>query len=188
MKRLITVLFLVSAFAPSAWAHDISTYADQSATECALTSLVTPPGINSVYIVHKFNPGSAASQFKVDDTSGLFATSQTTPYLSLGTWNTDLSLAYGGCVVGAHVVMTLNFIWFGTPFTCANYLETVAAPTSAIPGVIAVVDCALPSGNLLPASGGKLFFGPNARDCPEINCGFNPVSESTWGGVKVLYR
>jgi hypothetical protein len=188
MKRLITAAFLLSLCAGAAWSHDISIYADQLASECALRNLVPPPGQNSVYLVHKFNPGSTASQLKVNDTSGLFAASQTTPYLSLGTWNTDLSFAYGGCVIGQHVLMTLNFFWFGQAMTCGNYLETTFAPTSPIPGEIAIVDCTEPAANLLPASGGRIFFGPQGDQCPGINCGVNAASEATWGSVKALYR
>lgn len=190
MRRLFWVLALVSLCAGAAWSHDIGLYADTNGFTCALTTLLLPPGNNAVYILHKFNPGSTASQFKVHDQSGLFAASQTTTYLSLGTWNTDLSLAYGGCVIGEHVIMTLNFFWFGTPIVgCTSWMSTEAAPTSPIPGEIALVDCALPSGNLLAASGGVIHFGPQAGGCAAgIDCGANPVSESTWGSVKALYR
>ena len=84
--------------------------------------------------------------------------------------------------------MTLNFFWFGTPMTCANYLLTAGAPTSPIPGEITVADCTVPNANLVPASGGLVVFLPSADQCPSTSCGVNPVSETTWGSVKALYR
>jgi hypothetical protein len=190
MKRFLTAFLALSLCAGAVLADDISIYADQLAEQCVLTTLVPPPGTNNVYVVHKFNLGSTASQFKVTDTSGLFATTQTFPagYLTIGTWNTDLSIAYGGCVIGDHVVATLSFLWFGAPFNCGNQLVTGPAPTTPIPGEIAIVDCAQPSGNLEPASSGQLFFGPNGDICNPTHCGVNAATESTWGAVKALYN
>lgn len=186
-RILLTVLAILSLGIGAAQADDISVYADQFGQDCVLNTLVLPPGSNSTYIVHKFNAGSTAAQFKVNDTSGLFATTQTTPYLALGTWNTDLSLAYGGCVTGDHVLMTLNFLWFGGPFNCGNQLVTVPAPTSPIPGSIAIVDCGNPA-HLETASGGQMFFGPDGEICNPTDCAVNAATESTWGAMKALYR
>jgi hypothetical protein len=39
------------------------------------------------------------------------------------------------------------------------------------------------------ASGGIMFVGPAAGDCvPPTGCDPVPVAESTWGGIKALYR
>ena len=188
MKPLIAFALLVSLSSSIAKADHISVFADQVGTQCTLTNPVVPPGSNNFYIVHQFNEGSTASQFKVADTTGLFFIQFTTPYLMLGVWNDDLSLAYGGCVVGQHVLGTLSFLWFGTPIPtgCTNTLEVVPAPLSAIPGQIALVDCALPSGNLEAASGGRAFFSVNPECGPD--CMKLAVEETTWGGVKALYR
>jgi len=142
--------------------------------------------------VHKFNAnGAAAAQFKVSDTSGLFPTTQTTPFLSLGTWNTDLSVSYGACLTGDINVMTLNFFWFGTPITgCNNRLEIVAAPTSPIPGAIATVECDFQT--LTPALGGRAFIDPNIvclGSCGDLEpCQPVATESRTWGGIKALYQ
>jgi len=188
MKPLIAFVMLVASFSSIASAHHISVFADQLGTQCALNHPVTPPGVNNFYIIHKFNPGSTASQFRVADTTGLFFVQFTTPFLALGTWDADLSLAYGGCVVGDVGLGTLSFLWFGTPPPpgCTSTLEILPAPTSPLPGQIALVDCATPSGNLVPASGGRVFFSASTE------CGFAcqklAVEATTWGGVKALYR
>jgi hypothetical protein len=173
-------------FASVALADHIGIYQDMGGTNCIMTSFVPFPGTNAMYIVHKFNPGCTASQFKVNDLSGMIPASQTTPFLSLGTWNTDLSLAYGGCVEGDVVLMTLNFYVTAPPTTCQQTLEIVPAPTSAVPDAIALVDCAQPSGNLKTATGGTMYFTNGCVDPSACN----PVAakSTTWGGIKALYR
>jgi hypothetical protein len=170
--------------AGAAMADHIGIYSDAAGANCALTNLVTPPGNNALYIVHKFNAGSTASQFKVNDASSLFATTQVTPYLALGSYSTDLSLAYGGCVIGDHLLMTLNYLWFGAPTTCANTLDVVPAPTSPIPGAIALVDCATPA-NVETVTGGRGYV---AGGCVgPSGCDPTATSSTTWGGIKALY-
>jgi hypothetical protein len=187
MKKVLLMTLALMMVASVALADHIGVYADQAGTDCDLNTLSFPPTNNTLYIVHKFNAGSTASQFKVTDTSGLFATTQTTPYLSIGTWNTDLSLAYGGCVIGDHVLMTLNFLFFGSPApTCANTLEIGPAPTSPIPGSVALVDCATPSGNLEPVTAGRAYVTGGCID--PANCNPTGTASKTWGGIKALYR
>ena len=166
MKKvlLMTVALMVCASATMA-ADRIGIYSDQSGVNCALTTLVAPPGNNALYIIHKFNGnGSSASQFKVN----------------------DLSVSYGGCVVGDINVMTLNFLWFGTPISgCNNTLTVVAAPTSPIPGEVATVECDFAT--LTPASGGTAWVGTGSNTCTGA-CDPVPTQENTWGGIKALYR
>jgi hypothetical protein len=188
MKRFRIILAVILLSAPIAHADDITTYADVAGTSCALTNVpVGPPGF-SVYVIHKFNGGAGAAQFKVNDTTGFFATSQTTiAGLALGAWNIDWSIAYGAaCLTGDLHIATLNFLYFGgTTFTCQNSLETMPAPTSPVPGEIAIVNCA---GGFEAATGGVLNFGPGSDACDPTFCGVNPVAEKTWGGIKALYR
>ena len=188
MKRLLSVFLTLAISSVAAHADHIGIYSDQAGGSCYFSSLVPPPGSNNAYVIHRFNVGSTASQFKVIDTSGLFATTQTFPagYLTIGTWNTDLSIAYGGCVIGDHVVATLSFLWFGAPVNCGQTLAVAPAPTSPIPGEVALVDCAQPSGNLETATAGTFFL---TSGCPSGPCDLGtPTEQSTWGAVKALYR
>ena len=145
-----------------------------------------PPGVNSFYVIHKFSVGRVASQFRIDDATGLTPFAQTSPFLPVGTWNVDLSIAYGECLVGSFIVMTLDFLWLGTPLptNCNHLIEVLPAPTSPLPGNIVIVDCAQPVGNVYAATGnysvyGSPFCGPYCTVATE---------ESTWGSVKALYR
>lgn len=187
MKRFLTVIFALAVCASVAQADHIGIYSDQAGAQCWFSSLVAPPGSNTAYVIHRFNVGSTASQFKVNDTSGLFATSQTFPaaYLTIGTWNTDLSIAYGGCVIGDHVVATLNFLWFGAPVNCGQTLAVAPAPTTPIPGEVALVDCAQPSGNLETATAGTFYLLAGCGDACDLG---TPAEESSWGKIKALYR
>ena len=115
MTKPLLVALALLVIGNRAVADHIGIYTDEGGACCILTTLVRPPGNNALYLVHKFNSnGAVAVQFKVVDPSGLFATTQTTPFLTLGTWNTDLSVSYGACLTGDINVMTLNFFWFGT--------------------------------------------------------------------------
>ena len=193
MKTVLMVSFGLLSFASHARSDCISIYSDTNVYSCHLYTLVEPPSINTVYIIHSLNTGSTASQFKVIDNSGLFPASQQTRYLALGTWNTDLSLAYGSCIVGDHVLMTLNFFWFGVPLTdCDHTLRVAPAPTSPIPGSIAVADCAAPRHNIEEGSEGwGLYVRSDSHTCL-VGCGCEDfhvaVDAATWGAVKALYR
>jgi hypothetical protein len=187
MKKVLSMtLAMLMICASVALADHIGTYEDTGGTSCVKTTFAPFPTPNNMYIVHKFNPGSTASQFKVVDTTGFIPQAQTTPYLSIGTWNVDLSLAYGGCVVGEHVLMTLSFFVVAPPATCGAQLAIAPAPGSPIPGAVALVDCAVPSGNLKPASAGSMYFVTNCID-PSA-CNPTATASKTWGGVKALYR
>jgi hypothetical protein len=175
--------------AGAASADHFGIYATNDGLDCALENApVGPPGL-SVYIIHKFNAGAGAAQFRVVDTSGYFATTQSTiAGLALGSWNTDWSIAYGAaCLQGDLLIATLNFLNFGTPTSCpANGLTIADAPTSPVPGAIALVNC---GGDFETGSGGTLYLGPNAASCvAPTGCDPSAVSQTTWGGVKALYR
>jgi hypothetical protein len=177
----------ISLCAGAAMADHIGVYTTAlgADSDCQLDSYVAFAPFN-VYLVHKFNEGgSTASQMKVNDLSGLQPLSQSTPYLALGTWNTDYSLAYGGCVIGDHTLATLQFLAFAPsgPVNCAGGLQVVAAPTSPIPGAIAYVECDFET--VTPMSGGNFYFGTGT--CPN-GCGEVATAETTWGGIKALYR
>lgn len=189
MKKILMMTLALTVCASGAMADHVGLYSDPAGVDCTLNTLAPAPGNNAVYIVHKFNAGATAVQFRTIDASGLFFASAVFPaaFLTLGTWNQDLSVAYGGCLIGDIAVGTLNFFWFGTPIAgCNNTLELAAAPTSPIPGEIAKVECDFET--VTPMTGGKLWIGSGADECVGGSCDPLATQENTWGGIKALYR
>ncbi len=189
MKKVLLMTLALMVCAGAAMADHVGVYSDPAGTSCALTTLAPFPAQNATYLIHKFNAnGATAIQFKVNDASGLLFASAVFPaaFLTLGTWNTDLSVAYGGCLQGDVAVGTLNFFSLGGTFSCASTLAIGAAPTSPIPNEIATVECDFET--LTAITGGTLWVGPNAGACVGGPCDPLAVQENTWGGVKALYR
>ncbi len=188
MKKVLMMAMALTLCAGAASADHFGLYSDLAGTSCVLAAPPAgPPGFG-VYVIHKFNAGGGASQFKVIDTTGFFATSQSTiAGLQLGTWNTDWSIAYGNaCLTGDLNIATLNFLYFGSPLSCGNLLEIAPAPTSPVPGAISLVAC---DGSFEAATGGRMYFGPQGNTCvAPTGCDPNATAETTWGGVKALYR
>ncbi len=187
---VVLVLILFSGMAV-ARTDQFGIYTDVYGVQCYLDSPNLLPANNAFYVIHWVS-NATASQFKIIDTTGLYFASWSTPYSFQGTWNTDLSLSYGGCTLGSHVVLQLNFMWFGDPVPtgCAHGLTVAAAPTSPLPGEVAVVDCAQPNGNVRPAFAHPLIYSTEWNQCGvwRFYCGVVPVSETTWGGIKAMYR
>jgi hypothetical protein len=188
MKKVLLMAMALTLCAGAASADHFGLYSDIAGTSCVLAAPpVGPPGF-AVYVVHKFNAGAGAAQFKVNDTTGFFATSQATiAGLALGTWNTDWSIAYGAaCLQGDLKIADLNFLYFGTALSCATSMEIAPAPTAPIPGAITLVGC---GGEFEAATGGRVYFGPTGNTCVDPSgCDPTGVAETTWGGVKALYR
>jgi len=182
-KILLLTLALTVCAAGASMADHIGIYADAAGVDCFDNTLAFPPTTNPVYIVHKFNggTGSTASQFKVNDTTGLFNGGASTSYLLIGAFTTGASVAYGGCLGGDIVVGQINYLWFGAPLTCGA-LQIVADPTAVPDPVLTTVDCNF---TLKPTTGGSFFFNQNGT-CPCQDP--NATSQSTWGNVKSLYR
>ncbi|MCI0452190.1 MAG: hypothetical protein L0Z51_07340 [Candidatus Latescibacteria bacterium] len=188
MKKVLMMALALTMCAGAASADHFGLYSDVAGTSCVLAAPpVGPPGFG-VYVVHKFNAGAGAAQFRVTDTTGFFATTQSTiAGLALGTWNDDWSIAYGAaCLQDDLNIATLNFLYFGGPLACNTNLAIDPAPTSPIPGAISLVDC---GGGFKAATGGRMYFGVTGDSCVDpTGCDPLGVAETTWGGVKALYR
>ena len=187
MKHVLRLVLALTVCADAARADVISLYADVESNDCTLNVLVSPPGINTLYVVHWLNGGAIGAEFTIDDNSGLVPVSQTTPYLWIGSWYTGISIVYGGCVAGDHVIGTLNYLWLETPTTCENSLLVVAYPNEQ---TVIVYDCSQPYIRETAYSR-YTSVGPDADSCDVFGgccqCVI-PTSETTWGAVKALYR
>jgi len=186
-KFVLTVLAIVVMAAPAAaQVGDISTYADAAGTSCNVADATAPFAFIDVFLLHKSTGGATASQFKVSLTGGstmTFSSQTVAPgMLNLGNADTDISVAYGGCLQGDFLILTIRYLGFGTSPPCSQIVID-PAPGSPIPGELAMVDCAVPSGNLVVPGSGRANINPNGTCQCDV-----AVTTKTWGGIKALYR
>ncbi len=183
MKKFVLTILAIAAAAGPAFAQpgDISAYADAAGTNCNISD--TGPLV-SVYLLHKNTGGATASQFRVVAPAQMTYLSQTEApsMLRLGNANDDMSIAYTACLTGDFLICTVTYLGTGTTPACSQ-IWFEPAPTSAIPGELAMVDCVVPSGNLWVPGSGRANVNPNGS----CNCSV-AVQEKTWGGIKALYR
>lgn len=182
-KFVLTILAIAVAASPAlAQVGDISAYADGAGTSCNIVD--TAPGIITVNVIHKHTVGGTASQWAINLGGGATLTftglTAAPGMLMLGTPPTDVSIAYGGCVTGDFLIATASYFGAGTSPPC-SFINFGASPLSPIPGEVAMVDCDFTTLNVVPT--GQANINPN------VNCQCDvAVNETTWGGIKALYR
>jgi hypothetical protein len=185
MKTLL-VMSVLAVCVGSAYADLIGAHPDVGGMSCALTNFAPWPGRTEVFVIHQLNAGATAAQFRVVDNSGLMFVGIMSNYEFSGDMD-DLTFTYPACITGQHVIATLDFFAFGDEtFTCDNVIRIADAPSSPIPGRIVVTLCDFVT--VEAAMGETMWVGPKANDCVTRECGVHPVAESTWGGIKAIYR
>jgi len=183
MKRSVLIAIALISIASLAFgqAGSIGVFPTAEATDC---NFVDAGGLVQVYFVHVNHTGATASQWMLD-LGGL-------PWTHLGDlWNTatsigtsigGVSLGYGACYAAPFVMGSANF--FGTVAPACSRITIVAdplAPTGGIEGV----DCLLPPdgpNKNVPTGGTGIVNGDETCNCNV------PVEDTTWGGIKALYK
>lgn len=182
---LIIALFAVPSVA-LAQAGYIGLFFDPAGTMCSIDE--QPNLFVPIYAIHMATAGAGAVQFGVEagNPSGFIFLGETSPYATIigSVWIHDEgnggSVAYGSCVASPNLVKTVNVLTTGTNPPCTPL--TVIPDPASLTGTIEVVDC---DNNKLIGGGGHAVVDPD-ESCPWV-C-YVPVQESTWGGVKALYR
>jgi hypothetical protein len=173
----------------AAIADSIGIYADPAGASCSLNP--TAFGLLSIYLIHDSNPGATVSKFKVNDLLGLGApigTSVTAGFPNIGTYTTGIEIGYTACRNGKILLGSMSYFYQLQPMSCLNHAEVVAHPASEIAGEVIYVDCGQPFGTIHTAVGGRAWGGPNSEQCGGCLPPTVATSESTWGGIKALYR
>jgi len=190
MRKILTIALALTMCAGASMAQltdTVGLYADAALTNCTLNP--TSFGLVTVYVVHDSDAGRVA-KFKVNDNLGLTptGTSVTPGFLSIGTYAAGIEIAYPNCMTGKFVIGTMGYFYQLETMTCARNSQVVPHPGSEHPGFVIVVDCGAPFGSIENAIGGRLWGGSDAELCG--GCFESAVStqESTWGGIKALYR
>jgi len=189
MRKILTIALALTmcASASMALTDTIGLYRDAAGTNCTVSPAAF--GLVTVYIVHDSDGGRVA-KFKINDNLGLVptGTSVTPGFVSIGTYAAGIEIAYPNCMTGKFVIGTMGYFYQLESMTCARNMQVVPHPGSEIPGSVIAVDCNTPFGNIETAIGGRLWGGNDAEVCG--GC-FEPAvstQESTWGGIKALYR
>jgi hypothetical protein len=185
MKKVLMLTMCLTLCAGAAMADHIGLYAENTGINCFKAVWVPDGGTNNVWILQKFNTGSAASEFKVMDTSnapvsGFFPTAG---YLAIGDPLTGASIAYQACIILPTVIIGRiryadDDLTGAQPDPCGK-LQVVPDPGAA-PPVLQTLDC---QGFAEPATGGSFYWGTGCGNCGEV-----ATTPSTWGSVKALYR
>jgi hypothetical protein len=185
----IALVALMMPVAAAAQGGVIGLYFDIGYTDCNLSETILQQQI--VFVVHQFAPEVTASQFRVVKHWG--ATSAWVDYqgnVKVGEIFTGVSVAYNGCRAAPYLIATMAFISLYETAPCIG-LEVVPDP-NAPSGDIEAFDC---SPAMLYATGGVLCI--NYPDCCLVQSASSPAAtdcypvssrESTWGGIKALYR
>jgi hypothetical protein len=90
-----------------------------------------------------------------------------------------VSVAYGSCFVGPIALGSINF--FGAAVPGCSMISIVADPNSPS-GEIEGVDCQVVPEKTFPTGGAGRVNSDQTCDCNV------PVQDTTWGGIKALYK
>ena len=187
MRKILTIALALTLCSGVAMADQIGAYSDQAGTSCSFNpanfALVT------LYLVQDSN-GATASKFMISDASGMSptGTSVTAGFLSIGSYATGIEIAYPQCQNTKVVIGTLGYFHQMETMNCSRTVQVVAHPGSEVAGEVILVDCNLPFGNIEVAEGGRAWGGTDSEACGGCFEPTVPTSESTWGGIKALYR
>ncbi len=182
MKKIIllTLVIMICASIAYGQAGYIGLYMDPIYTLCDILDVA--PALVPVYAVHKACPGAVASQWKVMPGGG-FNCTYTGEIValptSIGSTQSGISIAYGGCLPSDILLVTINYFCMGASPPCASL--TVVPDPAAPSGTIEVIDCFYVK---LVGGGGIFYMNPDGS----CDCRWTPVKDSSWGQIKALYN
>lgn len=180
---IVTVIVLLAATTSQAQAPGkIGVYADAAGTSI---NVVDVGQDLEVYLLHVMTDGATASEFKLDvsATGWVHLGDEWAFELVIGNSQEGVSIAYQECLSGSIYLGKARFTGASAP-ACTE-INIVPDPL-ALAGEVLAVDCAAPMDRALtfPAAG-RAFVNGNADGTCNVAL---PVEETTWGGIKSLYR
>jgi hypothetical protein len=168
-------------------ADRVGVFTDTGGSNCAFNPANF--ALQTLYIVHETDGGKVA-KFKINDLSGMTSTGSgvTAGFLSIGSFAAGIEIAYPQCQNGSIVIGNLGYFHQMEVMDCSRTVQVVPHPGSQVPGEVVVVDCGQPFGAVEVAEGGRAWGGTDSETCG--GCYEPPLAtrESTWGGIKALYR
>jgi len=188
MKRslLIACIAVLAATNAFAFGGSVGVFENVAGASCTIIQ----PAANGTYqpaIVHTGFDQSTGCSFQALNPScsgSVFLTDISLVGVYSGTSQIGASAGYGACVNGGPKGVATMFmqVLFDIPGQCCVW--TVTRHPGLIPPTVISTDCS-PVIQEEPAAGGTAFL----REAETTNCDCNvPTRESTWGGVKELFR
>jgi len=183
MKRLLLVVLMVAVAVPALAGSNpgIQMYVTFDAGTMVSRVDPVPYTLGNAYIcMSEIGAGFTTVSFATDvDAAMVLSASWATMLpggLVIGDFATGITLASTECMVGEIVCIAEgSFVWNGNP-GLITILDHPAYPRE-------VVDCVGDTDEYCVLSNGGVFM-----DAPPTGECISPVAESTWGGIKALYR
>lgn len=186
MKRSLLIAFCFVLCSSMAFAQprvgSLDVFSDPGYADCNFTDTIF--GLITAYVlVTRAIDGTTAAQWMMDIPSAWTLLGTTSPFQTvIGDPLSGIAIAYGQCMTGSFLILTVSFFGDGLSPTC-SFISIVPDPT-APSGKIEIVDCQLPNVQ-------KWLFGPLGQGIVNGDgtciCTI-PVQEATWGQLKALYR
>lgn len=191
MRLALIVAGIISLLATPALGQygNLRVYSDPTGCECNVYDNVFG-SLVEVYVVHRdIVTGLRGVRFIVTGGGGM-----TMIYLSEAKIGGPLEIGgnivdgydvfYGSCVTGSLTIMRITYFASGTSATC-SWLEVSAAPT-AVTGQVEGDNC---DDQVVLVDGLQTPVNPDGTcECILLDCLPVPVQQTTWGGIKALYR
>jgi hypothetical protein len=158
----------------------IDVFSDPVYASCDFTD---DGGLITVYVlVTNSIDGTTAAQWMMNIPSAWSLLGQTSPFQTvIGDPLSGIAVAYGQCLTGDFLILTINFLGDGGSPPC-SFISIVPDPT-APSGQIEIVDCRAD-----PEKWPFALLGQGIVN-DDGTCGCTtPIQESTWGRVKALYQ
>jgi hypothetical protein len=177
LSIIVLTTLLVATASTAQIPGKIAVYADMAGTDC---DIVDEGGLLEVHVLHVMTDGARASRFALDASA--------TSWIPLGdNWEFEfvlgssaegVSISYQNCLTGSIYLGVALFLGSSTP-ACTE-ISVVPDPT-ALSGKIEAVDCTYDV-RMFPGGGVAVVNADQTCQCTV------PAAETTWGGIKELYR
>jgi hypothetical protein len=181
MRKVLLLTVAVVCLPVMALSQDVGSidiFSDAGLTSCNIT---VPVGPFPVYIAQtNVVDGTIAVQFRVEAPATFTNVGDIPSFpLALGNTTDGISISFGACKSGTFLLVTTNYV---AAATAACELMTIMPPTNS-PSTDKVKFQTCADQQVLKDQAGQ------ARVNPDATCMCNvPVEETTWGGIKALYK
>lgn len=173
-----------------------SIFISEQASDFDCSLLDATPGLRTIHVLHTLSPGAKASRFRIVSGPGVTMTYVSEVHyfpMTVGNTQSGISICYGDCLAGDHLLVTMTYMAYGTSSYCSK-VQVAGHPAS---GNVEAIRCNdVPVRMYMEDLSVSATLGgcgcPFARSIPGtpqyFDCSPVPVEQKTWGAIKALYR